>query len=60
MDGLKQYNDQFGHECGDELLCSFAKYMIKHLSIMARAYRLGGDEFAITCESGDVAWIYSG
>jgi hypothetical protein len=60
MDGLKQYNDQFGHECGDELLRSFAKYMIKHLSIMARAYRLGGDEFAITCESGDVAWIYSG
>ena len=57
MDGLKQYNDQFGHECGDELLRSFAKYMTKHLSIMARAYRLGGDEFAITCESGDVAWI---
>jgi len=57
MDGLKYYNDQFGHERGDELLRVFARHLSERLDGRARAHRLGGDEFAITCEQGDVPWI---
>jgi diguanylate cyclase (GGDEF)-like protein len=57
MDGLKYYNDQFGHKRGDELLCALARYLSEHLGARAQAYRLGGDEFAITCEEGDVSWV---
>jgi diguanylate cyclase (GGDEF)-like protein len=57
MDGLKYYNDRFGHERGDELLCVFARHLNEFLGDNAQAHRLGGDEFAITCEQGDVLWI---
>ncbi|MDO9234477.1 MAG: GGDEF domain-containing protein, partial [Aquabacterium sp.] len=57
MDGLKYYNDRFGHERGDELLRTFARHLSERLSVRAQAHRLGGDEFAITCELGDVSWI---
>jgi diguanylate cyclase (GGDEF)-like protein len=57
MDGLKYYNDQFGHERGDELLCVFARHLSERLGVRAQAHRLGGDEFAITCEQGDVSWV---
>jgi diguanylate cyclase (GGDEF)-like protein len=57
IDGLKNYNDQFGHERGDELLQVFAKYLSECLGARAQAHRLGGDEFAITCEYGDVLWV---
>ncbi|HEY8034126.1 MAG TPA: diguanylate cyclase [Methylobacter sp.] len=57
MDGLKYYNDQFGHERGDELLRVFARHLSDCLGERAQAHRLGGDEFAITCEQGDVSWV---
>jgi diguanylate cyclase (GGDEF)-like protein len=59
MDGLKYYNDQFGHERGDELLRTFARHLTERLGTKAQAHRLGGDEFAITCEQGDVSWVES-
>lgn len=57
MDGLKFYNDRFGHKRGDELLCAFSRHLSERLGDKAHAHRLGGDEFAITCEEGDVAWV---
>jgi diguanylate cyclase (GGDEF)-like protein len=57
MDGLKHYNDQFGHKRGDELLCAFARHLRERLGTRAQAYRLGGDEFAITCGDGEVPWV---
>jgi len=57
LDGLKYYNDQFGHARGDELLRSFAHHLSKQLGAQAQAHRLGGDEFAITCMHGGEAWI---
>lgn len=57
IDGLKHYNDQYGHERGDQLLCSFALYLTASLGKDAKAHRLGGDEFAITCESGNLDWV---
>ncbi len=57
LDGLKFYNDQYGHERGDELLRVFAKFLGEHLGGQAQAHRLGADEFAVTCEHGDEMWI---
>lgn len=57
LDGLKHYNDTYGHARGDALLRSFASELQHRLGQKALLHRLGGDEFAITCESGDLAWI---
>ena len=57
LDGLKHYNDKYGHSRGDDLLCGFAKHLKQGLGNKAALYRLGGDEFAITCASGDVTFI---
>jgi diguanylate cyclase (GGDEF)-like protein len=57
LDGLKHYNDCYGHRRGDELLCTFAQQLSNQLSGQAALYRLGGDEFAITCPAGNLAFI---
>lgn len=57
LDGLKHYNDHFGHQRGDELLCSFGRLLKQHLPERAHLYRLGGDEFAITHPRGDLGEI---
>ena len=57
LDGLKFYNDQFGHARGDDLLRSFAYHLCKQLGAQAQAHRLGGDEFAITCRHGAEDWV---
>lgn len=45
LNGLKQVNDQKGHEAGDEFICNVAE-IIKE-AFPKRAYRIGGDEFAV-------------
>lgn len=57
LDGLKHYNDQYGHLRGDQLLCGFANHLRRQLEDRATLYRLGGDEFAITSLSGDLAFV---
>ncbi|WP_223293832.1 GGDEF domain-containing protein [Sideroxydans lithotrophicus] len=57
LNGLKYYNDRFGHERGDELLCRFAAELHKRLPECACLHRLGGDEFAITCCEGDISRV---
>lgn len=47
LDGLKRYNDLFGHARGDELLRAFARECTLKLPARARLFRHGGDEFAI-------------
>jgi diguanylate cyclase (GGDEF)-like protein len=47
LDGFKAMNDQYGHQTGDKLLCTFvnqAKLHLRDTDIMAR---LGGDEFIL-------------
>ncbi len=57
LDGLKYYNDHFGHEKGDELLCKFGELLQQKLPSHALVHRLGGDEFAITCPHEDTSRI---
>ena len=44
--GLKETNDRFGHEAGDELIVSIAQ-TIAAVFPDAKCYRFGGDEFVI-------------
>ncbi|NLQ16871.1 diguanylate cyclase [Marinomonas sp. M1K-6] len=48
IDGLKYYNDHFGHQKGDELIKHYAQQMQQILAqAPAELFRIGGDEFAI-------------
>lgn len=57
LDGLKFYNDSFGHERGDELLRCFAHQLKSRLDGHATLHRLGGDEFAITSHGGNLKFV---
>nr|WP_199043608.1 diguanylate cyclase [Dyella sp. ASV24] len=46
LDGLKQINDNEGHERGDALLQAAGRGLSR-LPCQGHAYRLGGDEFAV-------------
>lgn len=48
VNGLKDINDQFGHEYGDTVLVECARRM-KCVFEGADFYRIGGDEFVIIC-----------
>ncbi|HEX6706772.1 MAG TPA: diguanylate cyclase [Albitalea sp.] len=52
IDGLKHYNDRFGHSRGDQLLRDFATTLSRRLGTTATLHRLGGDEFAATSHHG--------
>lgn len=55
LDGFKQFNDQYGHVKGDELLVSFAEQLKVHFQRPADfCFRLGGDEFAVIFSEKDL------
>jgi len=57
MDGLGEINAAYGHQTGDQVLCSFAKILQKEITEDEKASRFGGDEFILCLDSGDLAAI---
>lgn len=54
LDNLKQINEEYGHEVGDEVLRSLGRILNSQLRNSSdMAARLGGDEFAVLC-FGDI------
>ncbi len=52
IDHFKQYNDNYGHQKGDEVLIKFAKCLKESLNRSSDfAFRLGGEEFAIVYQT---------
>ena len=47
LDNFKQYNDEFGHALGDEILRQTAALMKKCVRPHDRVFRIAGDEFAV-------------
>lgn len=47
IDFFKKFNDQFGHQTGDEVLTKIAKAIQNSLRPSDFCYRYGGEEFAI-------------
>ncbi len=58
MNGLKEVNDNYGHEIGDQCIILIAKILLKYFQNKADCYRIGGDEFCVISENfveGDFA-----
>lgn len=55
VDGLKDTNDRWGHDAGDELLRTVAMLLRSALRNEDVAYRIGGDEFAVLLPDVDAA-----
>ena len=47
VDGLKQANDRYGHDAGDELWCGVAGILRHNLRDADVVARIGGDEFGV-------------
>ena len=47
LDDFKRYNDQFGHDAGDEILRETVKLLTSVIRKGDRVCRIGGDEFAV-------------
>lgn len=47
VNGLKEANDQLGHEAGDLLIKETASLLKSNISLYDSVFRLGGDEFVI-------------
>ncbi len=46
VDHFKQFNDQYGHKTGDDVLRLVAQFLL-NINIKADVYRYGGEEFTI-------------
>ncbi|MGL5948029.1 MAG: GGDEF domain-containing protein, partial [Aeromonas sp.] len=49
--GLKQANDQYGHEAGDTLLKEMANTLRRYCRQNEQIFRMGGDEFVLLAEA---------
>lgn len=47
MDHFKQFNDNYGHKCGDVVLQAFANFLVDHTRRSDVVCRYGGEEFVI-------------
>ena len=54
INGLKEINDQYGHEYGDQIIIGAAKAISKAFGTQ-NTYRIGGDEFAMVAEQTEEA-----
>ena len=59
VNSLKETNDTFGHECGDEYIRAAANALMRGFDD-ARIFRVGGDEFVVVAEGFERAQIDEG
>lgn len=55
VDHFKQYNDEFGHDVGDKVLCTAAEALKSHFFFKDHISRIGGDEFCVIMPGTDQA-----
>ncbi|TMO56747.1 GGDEF domain-containing protein [Pseudoalteromonas phenolica] len=55
IDHFKQFNDDFGHQKGDDVLKVVANKLSRHCTNKASAYRYGGEEFCILADFKSVS-----
>ncbi len=55
LDGMKQINDTFGHEAGDQALIETASVLKKTFRDADIIGRIGGDEFAVCIMEDDTS-----
>ncbi|WP_283194641.1 sensor domain-containing diguanylate cyclase [Rhizobium sp. AN80A] len=47
IDHFKRFNDEFGHDAGDEVMRYVAQTIVDTIGEAGRAYRFGGEEFTV-------------
>ena len=55
IDRFKRYNDEQGHQEGDEVLRRMARFLMRYTRAEEAVVRLGGDEFVILLHQADIA-----
>jgi len=55
VDRFKQFNDHYGHACGDYVLVSLAQFIQRAVRDLDRLARWGGEEFLLILPDTDVA-----
>jgi diguanylate cyclase (GGDEF)-like protein/PAS domain S-box-containing protein len=58
MDHFKQFNDNYGHKCGDVVLQAFANFLIEHTRRGDVVCRYGGEEFVILMPNAPLEMAY--
>nr|WP_318381687.1 diguanylate cyclase [uncultured Enterobacter sp.] len=53
IDYFKNINDNYGHECGDKVLSSFAQKVQQVVGEQGKVARMGGEEFAVIATTDD-------
>jgi diguanylate cyclase (GGDEF)-like protein/PAS domain S-box-containing protein len=59
MDNFKQFNDTYGHKCGDVVLQAFADFLVEHTRRSDVVCRYGGEEFVILMPNASLAASYT-
>jgi diguanylate cyclase (GGDEF)-like protein len=54
LDHFKQFNDTFGHDAGDSVLCATASFLLKSVRAEDVVCRFGGEEFVIILPAADL------
>ncbi|MEE3326908.1 MAG: diguanylate cyclase [Myxococcota bacterium] len=53
LDHFKAINDRYGHQMGDEIICSAVRALVRMSRPYDRLFRYGGDEFVVVIAGGD-------
>lgn len=53
VDHFKQYNDNHGHQAGDEVLVKLARFLLRQVRSEEAVIRMGGDEFLVLLGHAD-------
>ena len=53
VDHFKQYNDEFGHDVGDKVLCTAVEALKRNFFFKDHISRIGGDEFCVIMPGTD-------
>jgi diguanylate cyclase (GGDEF)-like protein len=59
MDNFKQFNDNYGHKCGDVVLQAFANFLVEHTRRSDVVCRYGGEEFVILMPNASLEMSYA-
>ena len=55
VDHFKRYNDELGHQAGDEVLVKLSRFLMRQVRAEEAVIRMGGDEFLILMGHADSA-----